>query len=117
MVKMIDDGEKEAIQKRIEEWGEMILNNVQQQCLERKLSLTIYTFIFPILSIVLITFSIYKLDMISNLILTVIHLLVILIIFYIEKFDRRKKSKNKKTKDNKNNPKKEESEESKSVII
>ncbi len=93
IVKLIDKGEKEAIERRVEEWGEMIINNVQQECLERKLSLTLFVFLLPVFSLLLIVFSIYKLDMMTYLIISVIHLTVLLIIYLILKRLTRKKKK------------------------
>jgi hypothetical protein len=95
IIKMIDQGEERAISQRIEEWGEMIVNNLQQKCMERKLALTIYIIILPIFSLAMIGFSVYKLDMIPNLIITFIHLLVLFILLSVFKFIR-KGLKNKK---------------------
>ncbi|ERJ11917.1 hypothetical protein [Haloplasma contractile] len=98
LVKMIDESERIAIEKRIEEWGEMIINNVQQSCLEKKLKLTMYSFILPIFALALVAFSIYKLNMVTNLILFAVHLGAIILIVLIVLFIRKKKGKVKKHK-------------------
>jgi hypothetical protein len=104
IVKMIDEGEARAIELRIEEWGEMIVNNLQQKCMEKKLSLTIYIIILPLLSIAMIGFSVYQLNVVNNLIVTVIHLFVLLTLFLFIKLIRKglTRKKNQSKKENQN---------------
>lgn len=113
IVNMIDEGEEQAINKRIGEWGEMIVNNVQQDCMERKLKLTLYVFILLLLSILIIFFSFYNLDELPYLIIIVIHLFVLFSIIFIFKCLIRKKKRKKINSKEKNKRKKVNSEENK----
>lgn len=105
IVEFIDEEEERGRKERTESLHSLMITDIQQKCLDMKVSLTYYLFILPLLSISLISFSIYKLNMTMNLLLFSIHIAILLVIFYIVRYRITTKHIRKTKKINKNKSK------------